>query len=304
MPTPFKYSYEYTPTSTDVPGFAILYIVPFNPISNYHNPYSPRHASLINNNPPEFVEESSLIIIDNSQSITFDETHTDDSLNIYLVSQGSRLDFRINLTDSVSYEDQDSSEMRVSVNIFIASISEDNFIVPIRPKTNIFSEMTYDPSSDTHTGSFVIPYTMAFSTITGTKQLSTASQYDSDSQDGYLAYLLVTAFDGEGESEDFLIVVLIQPTVPQDIMFVLIIIGVVVVIVLILGVLMYLRKKRKSHLSTPSESYYPYHYDSGSSPESYDETQGLISYCAYCGYRLTTQQKFCPSCGKSLTYQT
>ncbi|MHA1240311.1 MAG: S8 family serine peptidase [Promethearchaeota archaeon] len=304
MPTPFKYSYEYTPTSTDVPGFAILYIVPFNPISNYHNPYSPRHASLINNNPPEFVEESSLIIIDNSQSITFDETHTDDSLNIYLVSQGSRLDFRINLTDSVSYEDQDSSEMRVSVNIFIASISEDNFIVPIRPKTNIFSEMTYDPSSDTHTGSFVIPYTMAFSTITGTKQLSTASQYDSDSQDGYLAYLLVTAFDGEGESEDFLIVVLIQPTVPQDIMFVLIIIGVVVVIVLILSVLMYLRKKRKSHLSTPSESYYPYHYDSGSSPESYDETQGLISYCAYCGYRLTTQQKFCPSCGKSLTYQT
>ena len=302
MPTPFKYSYEYTPTSTDVPGFAIFYIVPFNPSSNYHNPYSPRLVSLINNNPPEFIEESSIMIIDNSQSITFDETHTEDSLNVFSISQGSRLEFRINLTDSVSYEDQDSSEMRVSVNFFIASISEDNFIVPIRPKTNIFSEMNYDSSSNTHAGSFVIPYTMEFSTITGTKQLSTASQYDSDTQDGYLAYLLVTVFDSEGESEDFLIVVLIQPAVPLDLLFVLIIIGVVVVIALILGVSMYLRKKRKSYLTTPSESHYEYRYDDGSSPESYDEAQGLISYCAYCGYRLTTQQRFCPSCGKSLIF--
>jgi hypothetical protein len=300
--TPFEYSYEYTPTSTDVPGFAIFYIVPFNPNSNYHNPYSPRLVSLINNNPPEFVEESSLIIIDNSQSITFDETHTEDSLNVYSISQGSRLEFRINLTDSVSYEDQDSSEMNVSVNLFIASISEDNTIVPIRPKTNIFSEMTYDSSSNIHSGSFVIPYTMEFSTITGTKQLSTASQYDSDSKDGYLAYLLITAFDSEGESEDFLIVVLIQPAVPLDLLFVLIIIGMVVVIALILGVSMYLRKKRKSSLSTHPESYYEYHYDDGSSPESYDYSQGSVSYCPYCGYQLTTQQKFCPSCGKSLMF--
>jgi hypothetical protein len=146
MPTPFKYSYEYTPTSTDVPGFAIFYIVPFNPSSNYHNPYSPRLVSLINNNPPEFIEESSTIVIDNSQSITFDETHTDDSLSVFTISQGSRLDFRINITDSVSYEDQDSSEMRVSVNFFIASISEDNTIVPITPRTNLFSEMNYASS--------------------------------------------------------------------------------------------------------------------------------------------------------------
>jgi hypothetical protein len=192
--------------------------------------------------------------------------------------------------------------MNVSVNLFIASISEDNTIVPIRPKTNIFSEMTYDSSSNIHSGSFVIPYTMEFSTITGTKQLSTASQYDSDSKDGYLAYLLITAFDSEGESEDFLIVVLIQPAVPLDLLFVLIIIGMVVVIALILGVSMYLRKKRKSSLSTHPESYYEYHYDDGSSPESYDYSQGSVSYCPYCGYQLTTQQKFCPSCGKSLMF--
>ncbi|MHA1486726.1 MAG: hypothetical protein ACTSSC_06095, partial [Promethearchaeota archaeon] len=303
MPNPFEYSYDYTLTSTDVPGFAIFYIVPINSGSSYYNPYSPRLVSLINNNPPKFIEESSAIIIDNSQSITFDETHTEDSLNVYTISQGSRLDFRINLTDSVPYEDQDSSEMRVSVNLFLASISEDNTIVPIRPRTYIFSEMTYESSSNTHTGSFVIPYTMEFSTITGTKQISTASQYDSFSQDGYLAYLFITVFDGEGESEDFLIVVLIQPSLPLDLMFVLIIIGVVVAIALILCVSMYLRKKRKSSLSTSSEGYYEYHYDNGSSPESYNYAQGSVSYCPYCGYRLITQQKFCPSCGKSLSFQ-
>jgi len=300
---PFEYSYVYTPTSTDVPGFAIFYIVPFNPGSNYYNPYSLRNVSLIINNPPEFVEESSTILIDNSQSITFDETHSEDGLSVYTISQGSRLDFRINMTDSVSYEDQDSSEMKVSVNFFIASISEDNTIVPITPRTNIFSEMTYESSSGTHTGSFVIPYTMEFSTITGTKQLSTASQYDKLSEDGYLAFLLVTAFDSEGESEDFIIVVLIQASLPLDLLLVIIIIGVVVVFALILGVLMYLRKKkRKSYLSTPSESYYEHHYGDGSSLDSYDYAQGFVSYCPYCGYNLTTQQKFCPSCGKSLTF--
>jgi len=231
-----------------------------------------------------------------------DETHTEDSLNVFSISQGSRLEFRINLTDSVAYEDQDSSDMRLSVNIFLASISEDNYIFPIRPNTNIFSEMTSDSSSNTHAGSFVIPYTMEFSTITGTKQLSTASQYDTDSQDGYLAFLLITAFDSEGGSEDFLIVVLIQPTLPPDIFLILIIIGVVVAIALTLGIFMYLRKKRKPKLATPSESYYQYRYDDGSSPESYDYTQGFISYCPYCGYGLSTQQQFCPSCGKSLTF--
>jgi len=303
MPNPLTYSYVYTPTSTDVPGFAIFYIVPFNSDSNYYNPYSPRNVSLINNNRPEFIEESSTILIDNSQSIVFDETHDEDSLNVYTISQGSRLDFQINLTDSVQYEDQDSSEMRVSVNFFIASISEDNTIVPINPRTYIFSEMTYVSSSNTHVGSFEIPYTMEFSTITGTKQLSTASQYDTSSQDGYLAFLLVTAFDSEGESEDFIIVVLIQASLPLDLLLVIIIIGVVIVIALILGVSMYLRKKkRKSYLATPSESYYEHHYGDGSTPDSYDYIPGIVSYCPYCGYNLTTQQKFCPSCGKSLTF--
>jgi len=116
----------------------------------------------------------------------------------------------MNLTDSVSYEDQNSSKMRVSVNLFIVSVSEDNTIVLINSKTFVLSELEYQPGSNTHHGTFVIPYTMEFSSITGTKMLSTASQYDNDAQDGYLAILMITAFDSEGEYEDFLVVLLIQ----------------------------------------------------------------------------------------------
>jgi hypothetical protein len=143
---------------------------------------------------------------------------------------------------------------------------------------------------------------MEFSTITGAKQLSTASQYDSSSEDGYLAFLLVTVFDSEGESEDFILVVLVQPSLTPDFLFVIIIIGVIVVIALLLGVSLYLRKRRKSYSSTTSDSNYQYHYDDGSTPESYDQVQGFVSYCPYCGYGLATQQNFCPVCGKSLTF--
>jgi hypothetical protein len=169
----FNYSISYIPISMDPPGYATFYILPYNSSSNYYNPYSPRLISIIINHPPEFIEETSTILIDNNQLISLDETHSEAGLDVIFVSQGNQLDFIINLTDSVSYEDQDSSKMRVSVNLFIASISEDNTIVPINSKNYVLSELDYKPGSNTHYGTFVIPYTMEFSSITGTKKLST-----------------------------------------------------------------------------------------------------------------------------------
>ncbi len=259
--------------------------------------------SIIINHPPEFIEETSTILIDNNQLISLDETHTEDSLLVFTVSQGNQLDFIINLTDSVSYEDQDSSKMRVSVNLFIVSISEDNTIVPINSKTFVLSELEYKPGSNTHYGTFVIPYTMEFSSITGTKTLSTASQYDNNAQDGYLAILFITAFDSEGESEDFLMVLLIQPSIPFDFMLILIIIGVVVVVGIIVGVSLLVRKKKKSRISAPFEGYYHQDYEDVPSQEVYDFTQKSVYYCPYCGFQLNTPRSFCPSCGKSLKIQ-
>jgi hypothetical protein len=195
--------------------------------------------------------------------------------------------------------------MRVSVNLFIVLITEDNYIVPIFPRTFILSEMTYVPNSNTHDGRFTIPYTMSFQTITGTKELSTASQYDTNTQDGYLAILMITAFDSEGESEEFIIALLIQSSLELDLTFILVIVGVVVVVVigLILGILLFLRKKKRARISTPSEGYYEHYYGDDSIQESYEHTQVKVHYCPYCGYQLTSLRNFCPSCGKSLKFQ-
>ena len=203
----------------------------------------------------------------------------------------------------MSYEDQDSSKMRVSVNLFIASISEDNTIVPINSKNFVLSELEYKPGSNTHYGTFAIPYTMEFSSITGTKKLSTASQYDNDAQDGYLAILLITAFDSEGESEDFFMVLLIQPSIPSDFLLVLIIIGVILVVGIIVGVSLLVRKKKKSRISAPFEGYYHQDYEDVPSQEVYDFTQKSVYFCPYCGFQLTTPRSFCPNCGKSLKFQ-
>jgi len=301
--TLFEYSYSYSPTSTDPSGFATFYILPYNPASNYYNSHSPRLVSEIVNNPPEFVEETSSVLIDGSLLISFDETHTEDSVSVIPVSQGNPLDFEINLTDSVNYEDQDSSKMRVSVNLFIVSISEDNMIVPITPRTNIYSNMAYVASSNTHNGRFTIPFTMNFPSITGTKQLSTASQYDSVTGDGYLAILMITVFDSEGESEYFIIAILIQPSLQLDFILILIIVGVVVAIGIIVGISLILRKRKKSRLSTSFGGYYDQEYPDETTRESNGYTQFNVDYCPYCGYQLTSQRNFCPSCGKSLKFQ-
>ena len=178
-----------------------------------------------------------------------------------------------------------------------------NTIVPIYPSTYIYSDLVYVPSSNTHNGRFTIPYTMSFPSITGTKQLSTASQYNSFSQDGYLAILMITAFDSEGESEDFIIALLIQPSLQLDLFLILVIIGVVVVIGIIVGILLYLRSKKKSRISTSPGGYYDQYYRDESIQEPYEYAQGSLYYCPYCGYQLTAQRNFCPSCGKSLKFQ-
>ena len=301
LPNPFQYYYSYTPTSVDPSGYVIHYILPYNSTYNYLNPHSPRVVSTIVNNPPEFIEESSsFTLIDSSAIIFFDETHTEDTVNVYTASQGDQIKFDVNVTDSVSYEDQDSSEMRVSVNLFIVSITEDNYIVPINPRNYIVSELGYVPSSNIHSGSFSVPYTMNFASITGTKKLSTASQYDTTTQDGYIAIFWITVFDSEGESEDFIIAFLIQASPEFNLILILVIVGIVVVSGIFLGILLILRKKRKSRISTPT--YEPYYGDE-SIQEPYEHTQVDVIYCPYCGYHLTSKRNFCPSCGKSLKLQ-
>jgi len=97
---------------------------------------------------------------------------------------------------------------------------------------------------------------------------------------------------------------LIQPSIPFDIILILILIGVVVVIVgITVGVSLLVRKKKKSRISAPFEGYYHQDYEDVPSQETYDFTQKSVYYCPYCGLQLRTPRSFCPSCGKSLKIQ-
>ena len=146
---------------------------------------------------------------------------------------------------------------------------------------------------------------MNFPSLTGTKEISTASQYDRVSEDGYLAILWITAFDSEGKKtlEDFIIALLIQPSLELDLILILVLIGIVVAIGLVIGILLFLRKKKRARLPTPAEGYYEHYYGDDSHQESFEHTQVKVHYCPYCGYQLTSLRNFCPSCGKSLKFQ-
>jgi hypothetical protein len=113
---------------------------------------------------------------------------------------------------------------------------------------------------------------------------------------------MITAFDSEGESETFIIALMIQPSLTFDFVLILIIIGVIVVTGIITLSLI-IRKKRKSRLSSSPEAYYEQVYGDESTEEFDDYTKKYLHYCPYCGYKLVTLRNFCPSCGKSLKLQ-
>ena len=298
-PDLFKYSINYVPISSDPAGLAIFFILPQNPISNYTNPYSPRLISLITNNPPQFNEDSSTIVIDNSQSLTLSETYQDDSLLAFTASQGSLFELKMNISDSVNYEDQDSSNMIVSVNFFMAAISQSNSLVPLDPAIYIYSKLSYDGNTKTQKGSFTIPTQMKFSSLIGIKTISTASDYNNVAQDGYLGLILITIFDSEGESDDFIVVFIIQEDTGFDLLLAIIIIGVIIVVGISFIIISHNRKKRRSEVPIPAAYYLQ------QEPSEIQSDTSIIRnvyYCPFCGERLTGLRNFCPSCGKSLNF--
>ncbi|MFX1590101.1 MAG: S8 family serine peptidase, partial [Promethearchaeota archaeon] len=179
------YTTSYTPTINDPAGFAIIYILPKNTTSNYYNPFSQRYRSSILNEPPEFDEFNSTFNIDNSVEITFDESTS----YMYRTTQGDTINFKVDTYDSVFYEDQDSSNMRVFVNFFMCTIAQfggDNYIILIFPSVFPLTELSYQNGSDIHQGTFEIPYNVQYSTISGIKSISTETNFDQYTYEGIL----------------------------------------------------------------------------------------------------------------------
>jgi len=302
---PLHYT-SYFPSSNDPSGFAIVYIIPTNPISNYINPYSPRLASIVINNDPEFIEENSIMTIGDS-ILTFDETHDiDDNPYIIPAAQGNNLDFSVQVSESVNYEDLDSSNMRVLISLFICSVNDGTLNI-IFPESVPSGELIHQPSTDKHEEIFKIPRKISYSSLTGEKLISSHTNYDTDLNLGYLAILLITAFDSDGGSVDFVIVLQISQSL--DLLLLLILIGIFALIGIIAFVVII---RRKSGKAKKAKLYQTDYYDRTAeevwgtypaSERSFEETEFQVknaNYCQYCGYPIKKQKNFCSNCGKSL----
>ncbi|MHA1803176.1 MAG: S8 family peptidase, partial [Promethearchaeota archaeon] len=127
-PIDTDYNVRFDPSFNDPSGYAFFYIIPKNITSSLINPYSPRDYFWLINNNPNLIECNSTFRIGNSAPIFFNETMNDDSINIYSVTNGTNIQFQIDVNETVAYEEK-QKEMRVLVNLFNCIITEDGYLV-------------------------------------------------------------------------------------------------------------------------------------------------------------------------------
>ncbi|MDX1798452.1 MAG: zinc ribbon domain-containing protein, partial [Candidatus Lokiarchaeia archaeon] len=302
-----NYSYKFYPATSDPSGFGIYYIVPVN--SNYTNPYSPRYAFEIINNPPSIIKSSSSFNLVGYANVFFDETESDNGSYVYTATQGDQFNFAVDVRDSVNYEDP-SSNMRVFINLFTCSVSSNDYISVIPPYKIEVAELKYDMSSGKYEGWFIIPDTMLYSSITGIKPISTAAGFNFNTNEGYLSIFYIKVYDSEGETDNFIIILNISKP-PFDISLLIIIIISIIALLGVVSLFVYYARKKKypktRHIQPIYEdiyyrpSYEEPHEESYIVPDSVSSI-GASFYCPFCGHALRAPKKFCPSCGESLEF--
>ncbi|MFX1503859.1 MAG: hypothetical protein ACFFDH_23055, partial [Promethearchaeota archaeon] len=293
------YTHNFDPETSDPSGFALYYINPMN--SNYTNPNSPRAVFKIKNRSPEIIKTSSFF-----NGISFDDTESAGGSSLYSTTQGDTFNFEVDVIDSVIYED-DNSNMRVFVNLFIVSVTSP-YLYFIFPHTIEVTELNYQLASDKYEGSFKIPDTMQYSTISGNKSVSTVTNFNTNTNEGYLALLYLTLYDSEGGTDDFAIILLISAKPIDFSLIIIIIVSIVALIAVVSLMIYYARRKRYPRQARPrfQEYYYPTTYDekeeeSSITPRVLPEL-GPSFYCPFCGEFIKTPKKFCPHCGESLEF--
>jgi len=299
------YSDNFDPEENDPSGYAIYYITPMN--LNYTTPNSPRFSFRIINNAPTIFEASSTFNYDGYSDKSFEDTKSNGGSWVYSATQGDTFNFEVDVGDTF-YEDNNSN-MRVFVNLFICSVTDDGYLILIFPHTFEVAELSYQSILDKFEGSFTIPDTMQYSSITGTKSLSTAADYDQDTNKGYLSILYIKVYDSEGGTDDFIIILSISQR-PMDVFFIIIIVVAIFAIIVIIGLVIYFaRRKKRPRISQLQPRYQDYYYPS--SDEEQEETYltprvipqpGISMYCPFCGEFLSASRKFCPHCGESLEF--
>jgi subtilisin family serine protease len=301
-----NYRNTFDPETSDPSGNAVFYIIPSN--ENYTNPISPRVRFQIVNNPPEILKTTSSFNFDGSSEILFDDVETDDGTLVYAATQGSTFDFTIDVRDSVNYEDDDSN-MRVFINLIMASVTDENFIILIFPSSIMVGELSYEVLSNKYEGSFTIPNSMNYNSIAGIKSVSTAADFDFSTKDGYLGVLYITTYDSEGGFDEFIIILMISERPIDYSIIIFIVIGVIALMAIAGMSIYFVRRKKVTRLTRYEPKYQDYYYqpsyekeqDTYITPEPITQL-GPSMYCPFCGGFINTPKKFCPHCGESITF--
>jgi hypothetical protein len=150
---------------------------------------------------------------------------------------------------------------------------------------------------------------MQYNSIQGLKEVSTVA----NGFNGYIGLFIVTIFDREGGSNDYILLVSIEPGLNLEWIVILIVIMFVSVAVGIL-ILLYIKNKRTQRQTGGSPYYQPYY--TSSSQEDYEKEslnyseqgddyqadmfQGGGTSCPHCGKYIDVPKKFCPHCGMAI----
>jgi len=150
---------------------------------------------------------------------------------------------------------------------------------------------------------------MEYDSLSGTKSISTITNFDSSTSKGYLGVLYITVSDSEGEFDDFLIVVVISSKQMDMTLILLILLPIIAVIGVVSMLIYYSRRRRIRRTSQAQPGYRDYYYQTSYEPreQAYVTPEppselGSGMYCPFCGGLIKTPKKFCPNCGESLEF--
>lgn len=285
-----SYISSYYSSVDDPSGYAFYYFLAKSQ-SNYTNPYSDRLYFRINNNEPSInINKSNL-----GNSIFFKDTQENNSLLIQNLFILTNYQFNIFTNESVNYEDN-SSAFRVFVSLFMITVSLDGIISLMYPADFVYIELKYDNNSKSFTGSFLIPEYINY-TSNGLEIQKTV--YTSPYDQSYFGLFYITAWDSEGGSDDFFIVMQIGDSRidPSIIIAIIVIIGVIGGILILLFIL----SKKNRYYSGNYGGFKEQIYSNDDFLDNEIEEGGISHrYCPFCGQKIKINALSCKYCGRDI----
>ncbi|MFX1237650.1 MAG: S8 family serine peptidase, partial [Promethearchaeota archaeon] len=295
-----NYSYDFNILSSDPSGFGITYICAQS-LENYTNPYSPRMAFYIQNNAPSVSLSQSEI-----GGIPFNQLIVNKTIYVITATQNAQILLEVESDDN---EDSDAN-IKVALTLLICSLhdtSNGTYFVPMFPISFINEELEYNSISGRHELTYTIPTRLTYSTISGTKSISTDTHALSGGD--YIGALFISVTDRDGGHDFIVLVIEISPLKESldPILIIGIVLGIIAGVGIITVVVINKRKPKKRKGTHPYSQYFrPSPGDESTQQGEYYSEKVSVDgpqftpagrFCTHCGKPIIGSDKFCRSCG-------